>query len=342
MLNENQYLKLFACCIPVKGQSRSIICDLQRYNFDFIPNDLFDLLDKQASLLPLGKLKDEFGKENEETLESYIQFILENEYGFLCEEHELENFPPLDLQWESPTYITNAIIDFDKDSIHDVATIATQLDKVGCKALELRFYDEASLDQLNAVLEKFSDTRLNVIYLKMKYFKELQMYDLEMLGIQHKRVKEILVHSANEDQTVKSESTFLRCIFTRTEITSELCCGNIHPGNFRINTQLFTESLQFNSCLNKKISVDKNGLVKNCPSSAQSFGNHKEVQFMDLVFDKDFTKKWNITKDQVDVCKVCEFRYICTDCRVFIEDNNNPLSKPIKCNYNPNEAQWTQ
>ncbi len=60
MLNENQYLKLFACCIPVKGQSRSIICDLQRYNFDFIPNDLFDLLDKQASLLPLGKLKDEF------------------------------------------------------------------------------------------------------------------------------------------------------------------------------------------------------------------------------------------------------------------------------------------
>ena len=36
--------KLFANCIPVKGINRSTICDLQRGNYDFIPNDLYEIL----------------------------------------------------------------------------------------------------------------------------------------------------------------------------------------------------------------------------------------------------------------------------------------------------------
>ena len=38
--------------------------------------------------------------------------------------------------------------------------------------------------------------------------------------------------------------------------------------------------------------------------------------------------------------KDCEFRYICTDCRVFIQEDANILSKPLKCNYNPYTALW--
>ena len=48
----------------------------------------------------------------------------------------------------------------------------------------------------------------------------------------------------------------------------------------------------------------------------------------------------SINKDLIDVCKDCEFRYICTDCRAYIQDKNNIYSKPAKCNYDPYNAEW--
>ena len=40
----NNYFKLFACCITVVGAERSIICDIQRGSFEFIPNDFLEIL----------------------------------------------------------------------------------------------------------------------------------------------------------------------------------------------------------------------------------------------------------------------------------------------------------
>ena len=45
---------------------------------------------------------------------------------------------------------------------------------------------------------------------------------------------------------------------------------------------------------------------------------------------------------KIHVCKDCEFRYICTDCRAYIEDPNDILSKPLKCGYNPYTAEWSE
>ena len=47
-----------------------------------------------------------------------------------------------------------------------------------------------------------------------------------------------------------------------------------------------------------------------------------------------------IKKDDIDVCKDCEFRYICTDCRSIIKDLNYRYSQPVKCKYNPYLGKW--
>ncbi|HEY4572343.1 MAG TPA: hypothetical protein VIJ26_00200 [Thermoanaerobaculia bacterium] len=36
--------QLFACCLPVKGARRSLLCDVQRQAFQFIPNGLYEIL----------------------------------------------------------------------------------------------------------------------------------------------------------------------------------------------------------------------------------------------------------------------------------------------------------
>jgi hypothetical protein len=42
------------------------------------------------------------------------------------------------------------------------------------------------------------------------------------------------------------------------------------------------------------------------------------------------------------VCKDCEFRYICTDCRAYLEDPYNEYSKPLKCGYDPYTGEWSE
>jgi len=53
-------------------------------------------------------------------------------------------------------------------------------------------------------------------------------------------------------------------------------------------------------------------------------------------------KYWKLSKDQIDICRECEFRYVCTDCRAYIEDPENIYSKPLKCGYDPATNQWQE
>ena len=87
-----------------------------------------------------------------------------------------------------------------------------------------------------------------------------------------------------------------------------------------------------NTCLNKKLSITKEGLIKNCPSLSKSYGNVNNTSLEKVVNKKSFKYLWEINKDQINVCKDCEFRYICSDCRAFLNHDND---KPKKCNYNP-------
>ena len=79
---------------------------------------------------------------------------------------------------------------------------------------------------------------------------------------------------------------------------------------------------------------------------AQSFGNIKDTTLEEALNHPDFKKYWNVTKDQIEVCKDCEFRHICTDCRAYTErthfNGDIDLSKPLKCGYNPYTNEWAE
>ena len=73
-----------------------------------------------------------------------------------------------------------------------------------------------------------------------------------------------------------------------------------------------------------------------------SFGNIRNTKLEDAYSQEKFKKYWNITKDKIKVCKDCEFRYICTDCRAYLADSKDNLSKPLKCGYNPYIGEWSE
>ena len=123
-------------------------------------------------------------------------------------------------------------------------------------------------------------------------------------------------------------------------IKSCLDCGVVSSNYFSPNVKTFTESLAYNSCLHGKISVDVNGIIKNCPSMKEGFGYVEKIRLEDALNARTFKQLWVVTKDQIDVCKDCEFRYVCTDCRAYVEEPEDPLSKPLKCGYDPYSSTW--
>ena len=149
---------LFACCLPVQGARRSLVCDLQRQSFQFIPNGLYEILTEHAGKTAAG-IKAAYDHEYDEEIDEYFEFLLGHEFGFWCADPE--RFPALDLTWEAPERITNAILDVDRRSDHDYAKIFRELDDLGCKALELRCFESVPLPELRRILDEHGPDALS-------------------------------------------------------------------------------------------------------------------------------------------------------------------------------------
>lgn len=336
----HKYFKLYANCIPVKGASRSIICDVQRGRYNFITNDLYKILCEQNTLV-LGDIYDFYGTDNKEVLEEYFDFLLTEEYIFFCDFDELALFPDLDLSWDHPSVITNAIVDVNIHSTHNFAEIFKQLACLGCKAIQLRFFDEISFAEVSRILRLLDVSSVTSIELIMPYPQQCPKHtDIIFFANSHLRLGLVIFHSAPNTTFVIDQALIsTRVIITEEKITDESHCGSISKKYFSISIDTFTEAQLHNSCLNRKISIDTTGDIKNCPSMSVSYGSINAITLAEVSKMESFKKLGSINKNQIDICKDCEFRFICTDCRAFRE-TDDIFAKPAKCNYNPYTETW--
>ena len=333
-----KYFCLYSNCIPVQGATRSVVCDLQYGKYYFIPNSLYDIL-KEAKGKRISEIVRGCSEKEISIVFSYFQYLESLELGFWSESID-KGLSDLDLNSDSPSLVTNIIIDIDSISSHPFETIASQIDELGCQALQLRFFDAVQIGQLDEILSKFINSTLRDIQVILKWSHELNDDAIEKICKKHLRVSSVLLHSAFEEKNYYLFNNSVSVALTDYPVVSSACCGEINQSNFVTNIPAFTESIHFNSCLNRKISIDKDGLIKNCPSNAINYGNITQQKLRNVALDKRFQSLWNIKKDEVDICKVCEFRYICTDCRVYLENPDDIYSKPLKCGYDPYSCKW--
>ncbi|EHQ24693.1 grasp-with-spasm system SPASM domain peptide maturase [Mucilaginibacter paludis] len=319
-------MTLYASCIPVKGAVRSTICDLQRTTYEIIPNSMYDFL-VYYNGKSINEIKNDFSIEDQVIVDEYIDFLLKKEYIFFSDFPN--NFPPISLDWDSPCLITNAIVDFDAASNHNFKKIVDQLSFLRCQALELRFFDVVNLNFIKGLILQTKNSSLRYINLVIKYDSLILEEDIKDLLAQNTVLTHVLFHSCPKPVFTELATTVFSI---DTIISDETHCGVISEYNFSVNITSFTESVNFNSCLNRKISIDKRGEIKNCPSLPNSFGNINDISLNEIVNQSNFTRVWQIKKDSINVCKDCEFRYICTDCRAYVSDL---YAKPIKCHYDP-------
>jgi len=332
----NQYFQLFSCCIPVKGYKKAVICDLQRNIIQPIPLYLYEILvsDYNVKTNSFDYISKNYTEKEKQTLKEYVTFLYNNQFGYTSE----KPLPPIRLDlnnYEESRSITNAIVDFDPDSKHSLFQIVKQLNELYCFALEIRYFFSVTYKRILNDLLSIQQTTLKDIEVLLEYSEDYTLENVLKIKETYPAIKKLIISKAKENIVYNQEDFLI--IYTTQKVIDERSCGVTNELYCIAETQLFIESIQYNSCLNKKISVDKNGLIKNCPSMNDSFGNISTVKLKDVVQKESFRRIWKINKDKIEVCSDCELRYVCQDCRAYIEDKNRIYSKPVKCNYDPYE-----
>ncbi len=334
----NSHFRTYESCRIVKGAKRTIICDTERKRAHLITEDINTIL-SQDKTLTIGEIKEKYGKDNEDTIQEYFNYLLDHEFIFLCTKEELKLFPEMDLSWESPSIISDAIIDYDSNSDYDFNAIFNQLIDLGCIHLAIRFYNNIEVSLIENILTLLNESTIEKVEINVKHttiFSDKSVF--ETLKKDFPRLTTVIVYNSPIKDINKDPDAF-DLNYTKETLKPTTHCGYISPNTFRYNTSFFLESLSFNNCLNKKIAIDTNGDIKNCPSFKNSYGNIKSETLIETINNSDLKHLWTITKDSVDKCKDCEFRYICSDCRAFTEQGDL-YSKPLNCGYDPYTAKW--
>jgi hypothetical protein len=294
-------------CQVVKGYLRNAIYDLTRQKYY--------LIQKFSDINQLDK---------------DILDFLEKEEVILSIPQSLKNhFPFIDF-----TYHTNQIISSCQIKYFGSFDI-TKITNLNCRDFSI-IADNFSQQKeaINSILKTLSNEPVNSVQLHItdNIFSELDFEYLKDIILNYS----FCVAYVYFDYSLKQKEQILNILFLEKK-------ANDIRENFYINIKSFTEAQNKNLFYNQFLFIDDEGTIKNSPYSSIDFGyifdvNH--LQLREIVSSKTFNYLWDISKNEIDICKDCEFRYMCCDDKLPITRNQNHWYHKQECNYNPYICKW--
>lgn len=108
----------------------------------------------------------------------------------------------------------------------------------------------------------------------------------------------------------------------------------------RFTPESFCRAVAGNSCWQGKINITAQGFVSPCvmwsndSSEAADLTKHN---LSEIMATQMVPKYWSLSRDYLNVCKCCEYRYICPDCRPIARSLE---TRGLRCCYNPYTGKW--
>ena len=337
---KDKYFILSSSCALTKGACRTLIQDFQRNNADFVPNGYYSLcnllnrhrISEIANEIEAGSLVDYY---------QFVDFMIEKEYAFISD--DLQMFPEISQDsYEDENQIYDAIIDIDENDIKvgKLERFLTDLKKLHCADLQVRIYNHLDLDRLNCILKLIGDHIFYYVELHLDSSDYITYEDCCDIILNNPPITNIYLYNAASSRSCDYNENTKGCyplkmgtVYYVPEVLSNDNCGCISD-NSRVyrDAEFYKMSLVHNSCLYKKVSLDKDGNVRNCPSMFEKYDLCEGLE--KIIKSMEFRRYWNISKKDVEDCRDCEFRFNCLDCRAHTR-GNGIFNKPITCKYNP-------
>ncbi|MEZ7528178.1 grasp-with-spasm system SPASM domain peptide maturase [Cloacibacterium normanense] len=338
-----RYFNLFSNILVTKGATRILISDLQRDTSELMPLELDEIIEELKNN-SIENIIESYDEDSKQLFEEYLDFLLGKEYGFISNNDWDWNLPPISFEFHDPSKISNIFIELDNISI--LEKIKESIEILEIKHLVIYCKKHLSFEEIKQIDKYFETSVLSGIELFLHYHEEINLEFIEKLNLETGRIYSLVFYNCKKNPFKPKDKYRFVVNFIKQEVKIN-SCGKVDLKYFNTNLPKILEAINHNSCLHKKIAIDINGNIKNCPAMQQSFGNIKDTTLEEALNQKYFKKYWNLTKDNIEVCKDCEFRYICTDCRAYTEQTHkNKLgldtSKPLKCGYNPFTGEWEE
>ncbi|PXX20913.1 hypothetical protein [Hoylesella shahii] len=291
------FFKLFSCSKVVRGKKLGAVYLLNRARIERIPLDVCDLIEE----LQMHSIKSVQSNYSGNIVEQWVQYLWRNNVGHFTEEPNC--FCESPIEYAVPSIIQRAQIEFSSKSSYNVAAVADKLDGLLCKHLEVRVWGESDYDMLNSFFKCFKSTCIRSINVYIEsYSKDLIHQDIPQIFRNNPKISFINVFNSKEkfiQQDIYTlNGTMDSLIGEKWDLTKTL-----------VNFSFFTESLSFNTFYNKKVAIDKDGLIKNDLSLQESFGNVRELNIEEVVLDPFFSRYWKINVDCIENIKDSELRY---------------------------------
>lgn len=342
---DSDYFVLSSSSNITKGYNRSLIQDFLRNSTNLISNEYYDLIE----IINRKRIADSLQLIDEDSVpyfREFLEFMFSNEYALYVE--DLALFPlKSNVLGDEHVLIKDCIIQIDEKK-HDHSRFVEnliQLDKLSCDDIQLWIISDSDEAFIINILEAVSNYSFLCIEVNFNFPQRFDRSFFIKILDSYSCISKIFLYNAEAsniynhvDRSEGNHPLLIgQIISTRNALNPENC-GVINYDNLSFGVEYqFKINQKYNGCLYKKLTIDTNGNIKNCPHLSQDFG---KISLETAITDSEFQKRWFIKKDDIEICKDCEFRYNCTDCRAFVVNQDNQLSKPLKCGYNPYTNQW--
>ncbi|MFN1217288.1 grasp-with-spasm system SPASM domain peptide maturase [Chryseobacterium kwangjuense] len=336
-----KYFNLFSNVVITKGAGRILVSDLQRNVSELYPLELHELVNDLKNH-SIEDILNQYDEESRPAVQEYLDVLLQKEYGFITENDWDQNFPPMDYKYEEPSSIADIFIELSDISL--LKKIKDSVENLRVKHLVIYSQKAFTAEDFIKTDKMFATSVLCGIDIFSPFHEDVDRLFINSIHQHVERIFNLTFYSCSKSPfKVKDEFRFT-VQFTKEPLRIS-SCGKVDLKYFNTNLSKVSEAMDHNSCLHKKMGIDLQGNIKNCPLMGESFGNINDISLEEALARPEFKKYWNITKDQIETCKDCEFRYICTDCRAYTERNHKnseglDISKPLKCGYNPYTGTW--
>lgn len=308
-MKKTEYFKLFSHNISVKGKEKSAIYNLQRSGVKYIPNSLHEILQKMENQ-SIQEIREEIADEEKEIFDSYVDFLLISDFGFVT--NNPEEYPKMPMQWKSPNKINVTVIEYDCTTAkYNLEDVFQQLDNLLCPHLEMRLKIRNFSD-----LEEISKLTEGLVFRSIGLFIEYEASlknKIDTLFHNNEKLEYIIIY--NSPEIYYSEQFPERINYIQEDIYEHLTHQRFPQNNYIVSVKYFTEAQQFHTYYNKRICIDWNGNIKNCLLHTKKFGNINEVELQDVISNPEFTELWFIHPDKVIDYKDDEMRY----CKFYTE-----------------------
>src|SRR5699024_10929349 len=152
--------------------------------------------------------------------------LLEKELAFFTGTPKL--FPKMNLQWDAPFQITNAIIDIDNTSTYEIQSTLDQLEDINCQNIQFRFFKHIIVNDVENIIS-YLDNQESIITsvdFVFPFNESFTKANIDKLRYENARLSSMMVYNHKESKFIEPiDGKRGYVIFSKMKISSKLHCG---------------------------------------------------------------------------------------------------------------------